>query len=157
MPLTNLQHRPALAAASRSGLAQQRGATLLEGLISILLMAIVGMGITFILSRAALAQSSLNAQNSVIAQLRGGLQNVSVGNAYSGVTPSTTTCTVPLPAQISLSSSAAVSNATTCSVATVTVSVAGATGAAATGTSQLIQIGNTINDTKLGGAMTVNN
>ncbi|MBB5190889.1 Tfp pilus assembly protein PilV [Silvimonas terrae] len=132
----------------------QTGATLLEGLIAILLLAIVGMGITFSLSRVALAQSTLNAQNSVIAQLRSGLQSISVNNAFASATSSTTTCNLGMAGHLQLTASASVTTQNSCSLSTVSVSVAGNT---VTGTGQLPQISNSVNDSKLGGTLTVNN
>ena len=49
---------------------QQRGDILLEALIGILLMAIVGLGITFATSRAANSQRNMKLQNIVVNQMR---------------------------------------------------------------------------------------
>ncbi|WP_248796088.1 hypothetical protein [Pseudomonas sp. MWU13-2105] len=48
----------------------QRGDVLLESLIGILLMAIVGLGITYAASRAAVSQRDMKLENIVVAQMR---------------------------------------------------------------------------------------
>ncbi|MGY2236386.1 type IV pilus modification PilV family protein [Pseudomonas gingeri] len=49
---------------------RQRGDVLLESLIGILLMAIVGLGITYAASRAAVSQRDMKLQNIVVNQMR---------------------------------------------------------------------------------------
>nr|CUV14514.1 exported protein of unknown function [Ralstonia solanacearum] len=52
----------------------QSGSTLVESLISVILTAIVGVGMAFTLSRAAVGQATLGAQNQAVTQLRSQLQ-----------------------------------------------------------------------------------
>ena len=49
---------------------QQRGVTLIEALIGVLLMAVVGLGLCYALSKGMLSQRTLNTQNVVISQTR---------------------------------------------------------------------------------------
>lgn len=49
---------------------QQRGSTLLEALIGVLLMAAIGLGLCYAVSRGMLSQRTLNTQNVVISQTR---------------------------------------------------------------------------------------
>ncbi|SEI02042.1 type IV pilus modification PilV family protein [Pseudomonas asplenii] len=50
--------------------AHQRGDVLLESLIGILLMSIIGLGITYASSRAAVSQRDMKLQNIVVNQMR---------------------------------------------------------------------------------------
>ncbi len=50
--------------------ARQRGDVLLESLIGILLMSIIGLGITYASSRAAVSQRDMKLQNIVVNQMR---------------------------------------------------------------------------------------
>ncbi|KHK48901.1 hypothetical protein PI87_27460 [Ralstonia sp. A12] len=50
------------------------GNTLFESLIAVILTAIVGVGMTFALTRVAVGQAKLNAQNQAVTQLRSQLQ-----------------------------------------------------------------------------------
>ncbi|GGP21080.1 PulJ/GspJ family protein [Silvimonas iriomotensis] len=133
---------------------QQAGSTLLEGIIAVLLLAIVGMGITFTLSRVALAQTTLNAQNSVISQLRSGLQSISVSNSFASATAASTTCNINMASTMLLGAQASVTNQTSCTLNTVSISIGGGS---VTGSGRLPQISNAVNDSKLGGTLTVNN
>ena len=49
---------------------QQQGVTLIEALIGVLLMAVIGLGLCYALSRGMLSQRTLNTQNVVISQTR---------------------------------------------------------------------------------------
>jgi Tfp pilus assembly protein PilV len=70
---------------------RQRGDALLEGLIAILLMAIIGLGMTYVLARAANSQKNLNVQNLTVGQIQATLQNagVAAGCPASGSATST--------------------------------------------------------------------
>ncbi|WP_248768037.1 hypothetical protein [Pseudomonas sp. MWU12-2345] len=55
---------------SRSAAKPQRGDILIEALVGILLMAIIGLGITYIASRAAVSQRDMKLENIVVSQMR---------------------------------------------------------------------------------------
>ncbi|MPQ66817.1 MULTISPECIES: hypothetical protein [unclassified Pseudomonas] len=55
---------------SRSVAKPQRGDILIEALVGILLMAIIGLGITYIASRAAVSQRDMKLENIVVSQMR---------------------------------------------------------------------------------------
>ncbi|MGA8135940.1 MULTISPECIES: hypothetical protein [Pseudomonas] len=54
----------------RSAAKPQRGDILIEALVGILLMAIIGLGITYIASRAAVSQRDMKLENIVVSQMR---------------------------------------------------------------------------------------
>jgi len=49
---------------------RQRGDILIESLVGILLMAIIGLGITYVASRAAVSQRDMKLENIVVSQMR---------------------------------------------------------------------------------------
>ncbi|GGP26343.1 hypothetical protein GCM10010971_21620 [Silvimonas amylolytica] len=101
----------------------QRGATLFEGLIAMLLVAIVGVGLTYVLSRSALSQTTLNAQNTVINQVRTQLmQNTGGMRNLCNVTSPT-----PIPVPLSSSGTVNASTSFTCNVIQGSVSVGSST------------------------------
>ncbi|GGP20476.1 PulJ/GspJ family protein [Silvimonas iriomotensis] len=101
---------------------RQRGATLFEGLIAMLLVAIVGVGLTYILSRSALSQTTLNVQNTVINQVR--TQLMQSGGGMRGLCGVTS----PTPIPVTLSASAvSVSTSFSCSVIQGSVTVGSST------------------------------
>lgn len=62
---------------------------LLEALISLVFMTIMGLGITFVASRAAVAQRFMNAQNLAVNQLRYELQSGCASSATTTIVSST--------------------------------------------------------------------
>lgn len=62
----------------------QQGATLIEALVGMLLMAIVGLGLSYAASRSLLSQRDLNAQNVVISKTREWLLAQGVSSACAG-------------------------------------------------------------------------
>lgn len=55
---------------SKSGARRQRGDILLESLIGIVLMSIIGLGMTYAASRAAVSQRDMKVQNIAVSQMR---------------------------------------------------------------------------------------
>jgi type II secretory pathway pseudopilin PulG len=86
---------------------RQRGDALLEGLIAILLMAIIGLGMTYVLARAANSQKNLNVQNLTVGQIQATLQNagVAAGCPASGSATSTLQITLTSSGQAAASDS----------------------------------------------------
>lgn len=129
----------------------QRGDSLFEGLIAMLLMGIVGVGMTYVLSRSALSQTTVNAQNIVVNQVRAQLQNSSTGmNAL---------CSGATPVPIALNASATV-NATatsTCSMVQATVSVASGPAKTVFVPQIVITTGVTSDSSLLGGSLIITN
>ncbi|MDR3426274.1 MULTISPECIES: PulJ/GspJ family protein [Silvimonas] len=102
-------------------LLRQRGTSLFEGLIAMLLMGIVGVGMTYVLSRSALSQTTVNAQNIVVNQVRAQLQSSTTGLSAlcNGVTPA--------PIALNASNTVSATTASNCTMVQATVSVAGGT------------------------------
>ncbi|BCL76544.1 hypothetical protein JHS3_22800 [Jeongeupia sp. HS-3] len=63
---------------------RQRGEALLEALIGIVLMAAIGLGLTYAASRAAVAQRYSNSQGIVVAQIREKLSTDGVSGLCAG-------------------------------------------------------------------------
>ncbi|WP_017902346.1 hypothetical protein [Pseudomonas asplenii] len=77
---------------------RQRGDVLLESLIGVLLMATIGLGITYASSRAAISQRDMKLQNIVVNQMRSLLeQNGALLCSKSSITISIPTQTDPVP------------------------------------------------------------
>lgn len=76
---------------------RQRGDILLESLIGILLMAIIGLGITYAASRAAVSQRDMKLQNIVVSQMRSLLEQ----NGASLCTTNAALLVVSIPTQSS--------------------------------------------------------
>ncbi|NWB97159.1 hypothetical protein HX882_14760 [Pseudomonas gingeri] len=58
----------------RSAPKPQRGDILIESLVGILLMMIIGLGITYVASRVAVSQRDMKLENIVVSQMRGLLE-----------------------------------------------------------------------------------
>lgn len=56
-------------------LLRQKGTSLLEALVAILLMAIAGLAITYNLAKGTFQQGKLNAQTAVLNEIRGQVQS----------------------------------------------------------------------------------
>jgi hypothetical protein len=100
---------------SASNPALQRGSTLFEGLIAMLLVGIVGVGLTYVLSRSAISQTTVNAQNQVINQIRSQLTS-SAGGVRN-------LCSTTTPAPISLASGVTAAVSVSCVTAAAGSSV----------------------------------
>lgn len=109
---------------NQPSLISQKGTSLLEALIAILLMTIVGLGITYSLTRAVYQQGKLNAQTTVLNELRGELQT-------AGMNDSCNTTGVATSSAIALTSTSnsqsTVNRQCTLSLMSVTVSAASKT------------------------------
>jgi hypothetical protein len=100
-------------------LLRQKGTSLLEALVAILLMAIVGLAITYNLAKGTYQQGKLNAQTAVLNEIRGQLQS-------SGMNSSCTTAgaTTQTTVKLSNANSSAESTITrSCSLSLMSVSV----------------------------------
>ncbi|WP_040064068.1 hypothetical protein [Pseudomonas batumici] len=80
---------------------RQRGDVLLESLVGILLMALIGLGITYAASRAAVSQRDMKLQNIVVSQMRSLLEQngallCTTNAALLVVSIPTQTATVPI-------------------------------------------------------------
>lgn len=102
-------------------LPRQRGSSLLEALVAILLMAIVGLAITYNLAKGTFQQGKLNAQTAVLNEIRGQVQSSGMNSNCS--TAGTTTQTT---IQLSNANSSALSTVTrSCSLSLMIVTVNG--------------------------------
>ncbi|GHD67509.1 hypothetical protein [Jeongeupia chitinilytica] len=91
---------------------RQGGEALLEALIGILLMAAIGLGLTYAASRAAVGQRLTNTQNMAVSDIREKLATTGV-DALCGTSPSIAVGSNALPSTVN------------CSKAAVTVSAPG--------------------------------
>ncbi|MBV6753291.1 hypothetical protein KV580_23475 [Pseudomonas chlororaphis] len=94
----------------------QRGDILVEALFGILLMSIIGLGITYVASRAAVSQRDMKLENIVVSQMRSLLEQngalLCTTNAallvvslptQTAPQPIVATCTSPLPVTVGTS------------------------------------------------------
>ncbi|NWB83325.1 hypothetical protein [Pseudomonas gingeri] len=103
----------------RSAAKPQRGDILIEALVGILLMAIIGLGITYVASRAAVSQRDMKLENIVVSQMRSLLEQ----NGALLCTTNAALLVVSLPTQTTTQQITA-----TCTAApAVTVSTSGST------------------------------
>jgi Tfp pilus assembly protein PilV len=99
---------------------KQNGIALWEALISVILMAILGMGLVYALTRTAVAQKNMNAQNLLVSKVRSTIQQSNSG--LSSLCPSSGTNSNTV--------SVGINNATvtkSCQMTTVSVTAAGIT------------------------------
>ncbi|KFE43900.1 hypothetical protein [Pseudomonas syringae] len=110
---------------SESGKRGQHGDILFESLIGILLMSIIGLGISYATSRAAVSQRDMKLQGIVVAQMR----NLLALNGNSLCTTNAALAVITLPTQTS-----SIPLIATCTaVTTVTIGGRSITGGAALG------------------------
>ncbi|CAN5233316.1 hypothetical protein BH10PSE16_BH10PSE16_22960 [soil metagenome] len=96
---------------------RQRGDALIEAMLGVLLMTIVGLGLSYAAARALNSQRYQSTQNLAIAQMRNvlttrGLADLCAGTSLASVSVNASVVTLPAP---------------TCAQATVSVGVAGST------------------------------
>lgn len=101
-------------------LQRQSGTSLLEALVAILLMAIVGLAITYNLAKGTFQQGKLNAQTAVLNEIRGQIQ--SSGMNSDCTTAGTTTQTTIKLSNANSSAESTVTRSCSLSVMSVTVS-----------------------------------
>lgn len=99
-----------------SGPRRQRGDILMESLIGVVLMSIIGLGVTYATSRVLVSQRDMNVQNLAVAQMRNLLQQY--GTTLCGGQPNNAKAVLNLPAALSDS---ALSLDVTCSAAPTVV------------------------------------
>jgi len=84
----------------RTGRRRQRGDILIESLIGVVLMSIMGLGITYITSRAVVSQRDMKLQNIAVSQMRNLLalngKALCTNTALASITLPTQTAPVPL-------------------------------------------------------------
>ena len=99
--------------------------SLMEALVSIVLMSILGLGMTYSLAKATLAQRNMNAQNQIMSKLRYKIQDEGIYSDCPSSGSSTQTITIAdLPADASVQK--------ICTMTNVQVSAAGLTQTIAT-------------------------
>lgn len=101
---------------------QQHGSSLLEALIAILLMAIVGLAITYNLARATFQQGKLNAQIATLNEVRGDIQTTGMNQSCT-TAGTTTTSTIRLS---NANSSAQATLSRLCTLKQMVITVSGA-------------------------------
>ncbi len=122
-------------------LQRQSGTSLLEALVAILLMAIVGLAITYNLAKGTFQQGKLNAQTAVLNEIRGQVQ--SSGMNSNCTTSGTTTQTTIKLSNANSSAQSTVTRSCSLSLMSITVN-------STTKTVLLPVVSYTVTDDKLG-------
>lgn len=119
----------------------QQGFTLIEGLISIVLMGLVGLGIAYNLSRTLFASGRVMAQSVSVNEIRGQLQSSGVASNCSSLGTSS-------QVSVTLASAASTTLTRQCSYTAMTLVISGAASAGQTVVHP--QLSYTGNDSRLG-------
>lgn len=114
---------PAPCISVRPTLQHQQGMSLLEALITLIIMAILGIGLAYVSGRASVSQRYMNSQNLAVGQMRFNLQTTTCA-ASANISIASSTVSTPCVLQASAATLTAQSaSGTTIASGSVTVSV----------------------------------
>lgn len=77
---------PETCAELRPALRRQQGTSLIEALITMIILAILGIGLAYVSGRASVSQRFMNSQNLAVSQMRSILQTATSANCTSATT-----------------------------------------------------------------------